>query len=91
VEQPDRALWNFHFIAIPLAVLVLERLPAWASALFVVSFGLANLRLGAQMSLAPPATVGLGLSTVIALAAIAVAAMGGRAVAMGAAHAEMRS
>jgi len=46
VQQPDRALWNFHFVVIPLAVLVLQELPDTLCWAFVVAFGLANLRLG---------------------------------------------
>jgi hypothetical protein len=72
VQQPDRALWNFHFIAIPLAVLVLERLPHWAGELFVVCYGFANLRLGAQLRFIPAARFPLALSIVIAVAGIAV-------------------
>lgn len=46
VQQPDRALANFQFVMIPLAMLVLEELPdrmCWA---FVLCFGAANFRLG---------------------------------------------
>jgi hypothetical protein len=49
VQQPERALWNYHFIVIPIAVAALGAVPAWASWLFVASFGVANLRFGAQM------------------------------------------
>src|SRR5207237_8285878 len=46
VQQPDRALWNFHFVVIPIAMLVLEALPdSWCWA-FVVTFAIANVRLG---------------------------------------------
>jgi hypothetical protein len=44
VQQPDRALWNFHFLVIPIAVLALENLPAWCVWLFIALFALANLR-----------------------------------------------
>lgn len=71
VQQPDRALWNFHFIVTPLAALVLARAPgaiAWTTiGLFVV----ANLRLGAQLTWVPRASLPLALSLVAALAAIA--------------------
>jgi hypothetical protein len=71
VQQPDRALWNFHFVVIPFAVLVLESLPAWGQALFVAMFGLSNLRFGAQLTFVPS---GLGPLTVsLVLAAIAIA------------------
>jgi hypothetical protein len=46
VQQPDRALWNFHFVVIPIAVLVLQELPDSLCWLFVVSFATANVRLG---------------------------------------------
>jgi hypothetical protein len=79
VQQPDRALWNFHFIAIPLAVLVLARLPAWAAALFVGCYGFGNLRLGAQVQFIPAARFAVGLSIVIAAAAAAITFVGRRA------------
>lgn len=91
VQQPDRALWNFHFIAIPLAVLVLERLPAWTGALFVACFGLANLRLGAQLAFVPAARFALALSIAIAAAAIVATVRGGRAGAVGLTRAEASS
>jgi hypothetical protein len=71
VEQPERALWNFHFIVIPLAVLVLRELPDWMLALFVASFGMANLRFGAQLPVRGIARVSLVLSLVIAVVAVA--------------------
>lgn len=71
VQQPDRALWNFHFLAIPIGVVVLERLPAAAAWLFVVSYGVANLRFGAQLAFAPPARFPIAISLVIAVTAIA--------------------
>ena len=46
VQQPDRALWNFHFVVIPLAMLVLQELSDGLCWLFVVAFAVANLRLG---------------------------------------------
>jgi hypothetical protein len=52
VQQPDRALWNFHFLVTPLAALVLERVPralAWTT---VAMFAVANLRVGAQLPIA---------------------------------------
>jgi len=44
------ALWNFHFIVIPIAVLALQELPPWICWLFTFCFGIANLRLGAQLT-----------------------------------------
>lgn len=73
VQQPDRALWNFHFVVIPIAVGVLIRLPNWLCWVFIVCFGLANLRLGSSS----PAWFGsmraltLTISTSVAVAAAA--------------------
>jgi len=66
VQQPDRALWNFHFIVIPIAVVALTPVPAWVSWPFVVSFGIANLRIGAQLQ--TPYVGRLALLTAITLA-----------------------
>lgn len=70
VQQPDRALWNFHFLATPLAALVLDRVPgllAWST---VGTFALANLRVGAQLSEVPDARFALGVSIVLAIASV---------------------
>jgi hypothetical protein len=72
VQQPDRALWNFHFVVIPFAALVLESLPAWGEALFVAAFGLSNLRFGAQLTFVPSGSAPLAVSLVLAAIAIAV-------------------
>jgi hypothetical protein len=69
VQQPDRALWNFHFLVIPVAVLVLEQLPGWAAGLFIALFALGNLRVGAQLAWAPPALASIALSSLVAAAA----------------------
>jgi len=73
VQQPDRALWNFHFVAAPLAAIVLERVPsvlAWST---LGAFAAANLRVGAQLTAVPPARFALALSMVLALASCAMA------------------
>ena len=49
VQQPDRALWNLHFVVTPLASLVLYRLPAIAAWATIAFFAIANLRVGAQL------------------------------------------
>ena len=66
VQQPDRALWNFHFLVTPLAALVLQRLHpaiAWTT---VAAFAFANLRLGAQLPMVPAARFALVLSVLLA-------------------------
>jgi hypothetical protein len=67
VQQPDRALWNFHFLIVPLGALVLDRAPgalAWAT---VGVFAFANLRVGAQLAGVPAARFALGLSVLLAI------------------------
>ena len=74
VQQPDRALWNVHFVVIPIAVLTLEALPDALCWLFVIAFGITNLRLGEGQ----PAMVSwirgimLAISLALALAAVSV-------------------
>jgi len=70
VQQPDRALWNFHFLAVPLAVLVLESLPEILAWVFIAAYALANLRFGAQLAFAPSARFPVAVSVALALAAI---------------------
>jgi hypothetical protein len=70
VQQPDRALWNFHYALIPLAVLVLERLPDVWCWVFIACYALANLRIGAQLQFIPASRYSLLVSVLIAAAAI---------------------
>jgi hypothetical protein len=70
VQQPDRALWNFHFVTSPLSALVLESLPTVLAVAFVVFFGISNLRIGAQVSAAPEARYAVAVTVVLAIAAI---------------------
>jgi hypothetical protein len=73
VQQPDRGLWNFHYLVVPLGALVLERASeglAWA---VIGLFAFANLRIGAQLTFVPPARFALAGSTVLALAAVVMA------------------
>jgi len=78
VQQPDRALWNFHFIVIPASVLVLEAAPDWVCWSFVVTFGAANLRLGAQLPYVPSGRILLAISLVPASIALVANARRGR-------------
>lgn len=78
VQQPDRALWNFHFIVTPLAALVLARAPGAIAWTVIGLFAIANLRLGAQLPAMPSAALPLALSFVLALAAIAAVWLGPR-------------
>jgi hypothetical protein len=69
VEQPDRALWNFHFLACPLAAIVLADVPAVLRWTFVALYAIANARTGAQMLILPPARFALAASIVLGLLA----------------------
>ncbi len=70
LEQPERAIWNFHFIVIPIAAVALQGLPDWAIATFAASFGIANLRFGAQLPIRSAARVSLLLSLTVAAATV---------------------
>jgi hypothetical protein len=78
VQQPDRALWNFHFLAAPLSALVLERARPAVAVATIATFALANLRVGAQLRWMPAARFTMLVSAVLAVVAIA-AALRGRA------------
>jgi hypothetical protein len=52
VQQPDRGLWNFHYLVAPLAALVLARVPAALSWTTIGLFAVGNLRVGAQLPIA---------------------------------------
>ena len=67
VQQPDRGLWNFHYLVAPLAVLVLERAPAALAWATIVSFAIGNLRVGAQLPIAGVARWAIALSLVLAV------------------------
>jgi hypothetical protein len=78
VQQPDRALWNFHFLVVPLGALVLERTApalAWTT---VALFALVNLKVGAQLPWMPPARFTLPLVLLAAAASIGAAAVSSR-------------
>jgi len=70
VQQPDRALWNFHFLVAPLGAIALERAPVALAALTVAAFAFSNLRVGAQLTMIPAARFALALSVIFALAAV---------------------
>jgi hypothetical protein len=73
VQQPDRALWNFHYLMLPFGALLLNRVEpalAWST---VGAFAVANLRVGAQLPFVPGARWALGCSIVLALSSIALA------------------
>ncbi len=74
LQQPDRALWNFHFLTSPLAALVLESMsPAFAWS-FVAAYLFAYLKVGAEVAFVPQSryahAVGLVMAMVAAVAFI---------------------
>ena len=73
VQQPDRGLWNFHYLVTPLAALVLERAPASLAWTTIVSFAIGNLRVGAQLPIAGVARWAIALSLGLAVVSTLVA------------------
>jgi hypothetical protein len=73
VQQPDRALWNFHFVVTPLAASILVRVPVAISAAVLITFAAANLRLAAQLLFLPAARYALALSVLLACVAAVLA------------------
>ncbi|MGQ0732042.1 MAG: hypothetical protein ACT4QD_00125 [Acidobacteriota bacterium] len=69
VQQPDRAIWNMHFVSVPLAALALTRLPTSAAAVLVACYAAANLRVGAQLTFVPASRYALGAAILLALVA----------------------
>lgn len=57
LQQPDRALWNFAFVVMPAAAVLLDRAPAALGWIFVAAQAILNVRFGAQLAQAPPARV----------------------------------
>lgn len=71
VQQPDRALWNFHFVVTPLAALVLARVPVVLMVMTMSAFTITNLRVGAQLPFVPPSSASLAVSMVLGVACCA--------------------
>lgn len=72
VQIPDRALWNFYYLWVPLAAAVLASLPAVAGWMFAAMFAMANVRVAAQVMAVPPIRIPIAITLVIAVAAIVV-------------------
>lgn len=71
VQQPDRALWNFHYLVTPLAALVLERVPAALAWTAIVLFAVGNLRVGAQLPISTISHVAIAASLLLSLVSVA--------------------
>jgi hypothetical protein len=78
VQQPDRSLWNFHFLAAPLAATVLDGAPAVLAGATVATFVIGNLRVGAQLPIAFLGRAALGVSVMLAAASAWTALRGAR-------------
>jgi hypothetical protein len=91
VQQPERALWSFHFIIVPLAAVALQTLTPRMMALFVASFAVVNLRYGAQLQIRGAARGALLLSLAIAAFAVVRAARERRALTAGNRAAEINT
>ena len=84
VQQPDRALWNFHYLIVPFGAIVLARTPAWLAWPTVALFAIGNLRVGAQLPIAGIAHLAIAGSLALAAASVVVAwRRGGDAEALG--------
>ena len=70
LQQPDRALWNFHFLASPLAALVLESTTNAFVWVFVAVYAFAYLKVGAEVAFVPQARYAYAVGLVLALAAL---------------------
>jgi hypothetical protein len=69
VQQPDRALWNLHFLVVPMAALVIDRAPAVGS-LTLAAFVVWNLRVGAQLPMASTGKAALAASMVLGIVTV---------------------
>jgi len=77
LQQPDRALWNFHYLIVPMAAVVLERAPASLAWATVTTFAVGNLRVGAQLPIAPFGRIALVCSVILAVGSTAAALRSG--------------
>jgi hypothetical protein len=68
VQQPDRALWNFHYLIVPMGAAVLDAAPAALGFATLGAFVVANLRVGAQLPMASVGRVALAASVALAAA-----------------------
>jgi hypothetical protein len=73
VQQPDRALWNFHYLVAPLAALSLSRAPSALAWTTIALFAIGNLRVGAQLPIPAIGRVALVGSVLLAILCTAAA------------------
>ena len=70
VATPERVLWNFFFIVVPIAAIALAMLPTALVGAFIVMFAAANLRIGAQVSAVPASRYAVIVTLLLAVLAI---------------------
>jgi hypothetical protein len=70
VQQPDRALWNFAFVVMPAAAVVLSRIGPTLGWSLVAVHAMVNLRFGAQLAFVPPAKYALVAGIALSLVAV---------------------
>ena len=74
VQQPDRAIWNFGFVVMPAAAVILANTAPMVGWGLVAAHAMINLRFGAQLTFVPPARFALALA--VGLAVLAVSQVG---------------
>lgn len=72
VQNPERALGNAFFVIVPLAVLLLSRVPAWVGFAVVITNGLVTAKAGLSTPWLPPTTVLIVPAAATALWALSV-------------------
>ena len=70
VQQPDRALWNFAFVVMPAAAMVLDRVSAGLGWTLVAIQALVGLRIGAQLTVVPSVRLTLVAALVTAIVVV---------------------
>lgn len=70
VQTPDRAIWNFYYLWIPLAAIVLASLPMFVGGLFILMFGLVAVRVAGQVMTVPQIRGPIAVTLLLAAFAI---------------------
>jgi hypothetical protein len=75
VQQPDRAIWNFAFVVMPAAAVILADTTPIVGWGLVAAHAMINLRFGAQLTFVPPARFALTLALALGVVAVSQAAL----------------
>jgi hypothetical protein len=73
VQQPDRALWNFHYLIVPFGAIVLARVPAPLAWSTIALFAIGNLRVGAQLPIAGIAHLAIAAAMLLGVSSVVIA------------------